>query len=111
MYAIIIYQFYHESGQISIYNQLHKTKLSTNISLEKKELLQKQELCEKAKKIIDYLLENFSNAKVGLFTGLLRCFVACVLCTENPLLIVKQFLLRFRYYPIRKYAYALFLPL
>ena len=34
------------------------------------------------------LLENFSNAKLGLFTGLLRCFVACVLCIENnsPLL-------------------------
>ena len=29
----------------------------------------------------DYLLENFSNAKVGLFTGLLHYFVACVLCT------------------------------
>jgi len=31
----------------------------------------------------DYLFENFSNAKFGLFTGLLRYFVACVLCTEN----------------------------
>ena len=54
----------------------------------------------------NYLLENFSNAELGLFTGLLRLFVACVLCAENPLLIVKQFLLSFRYYPIRKYAYA-----
>jgi len=33
--------------------------------------------------ISDYLFENFSNAKIGLFTGLLRCFVACVLCTES----------------------------
>jgi len=31
----------------------------------------------------DYLFENFSHAKIGLFTGLLRLFVACVLCTEN----------------------------
>ncbi len=31
----------------------------------------------------DYLLQNFSNAKVGLFTGFLLCFVACVLCTED----------------------------
>ena len=31
----------------------------------------------------DYLFENFSNANTGLFTGLLRDFVACVLCTEN----------------------------
>lgn len=39
---------------------------------------------------INYLLENFSHAKIGLFTGLLRLFVACVLCTENNPLLLKQ---------------------
>ena len=39
---------------------------------------------------INYLFENFSNAKIGLFTGLLRFFVACVLCTENNPLLLKQ---------------------
>lgn len=38
----------------------------------------------------DYLFENFSHAKIGLFTGLLRLFVACVLCTENNPLLLKQ---------------------
>ena len=40
------------------------------------------------KLVRDYLLENFSNANIALFTGLLHCFVACVLCIENnsPLL-------------------------
>lgn len=31
----------------------------------------------------DYLFENFSNAKVGLFTGLLHYFVACVLLMND----------------------------
>lgn len=39
---------------------------------------------------INYLFENFSHAKIGLFTGLLRLFVACVLCTENNPLLLKQ---------------------
>lgn len=30
-----------------------------------------------------FLFENFSNARIGMFTGLLPCFVACVLYTEN----------------------------
>lgn len=34
----------------------------------------------------DYLFENFSNAKIGLFTGLLRWFVACVLLMEDVFL-------------------------
>lgn len=38
----------------------------------------------------NYLLDNFSHAKIGLFTGLLRLFVACVLCTENNPLLLKQ---------------------
>ena len=35
---------------------------------------------------INYLFENFSNAKIGLFTGLLRWFVACVLLMEDVFL-------------------------
>ena len=41
---------------------------------------------------INYLFENFSNAKIGLFTGLLRLFVACVLCTEDSILLFSALL-------------------